>query len=102
MCPETPSLKRSAQTFHVEGICGAKLAKRSISRGVPGPDATVGGVSLNGKPKSLAPQDRREKHGWPTAIQPRIKNRKVVSLSQMPALRVCDVSRRGSSRNKAC
>jgi len=55
MCPETPSLKRPAQTFHVEGICGAKLTKRSISRGVSGPDATVGGVSLNGKPKSLVP-----------------------------------------------
>jgi hypothetical protein len=55
MCPETPSLKRSAQTFHVEGIYGAKLTKRSISRGVSGPDVTVGGVSLNGKPKSLVP-----------------------------------------------
>src|SRR5207244_3611190 len=52
MCPETPSLKRPAQAFHVEGICGAKLTKRSISRGVSGPGATVGGVSLNGKPNS--------------------------------------------------
>jgi hypothetical protein len=49
------SLKRPVQTFHVEWVYGVKLTKRSISRGVSGPDATVGGVSLNGKPKSLVP-----------------------------------------------
>jgi hypothetical protein len=53
MCPETPSLKRSAQTFHVEGIYGGKADETEHLPWGSGPGATVGGVSLNGKPKSL-------------------------------------------------